>query len=151
MKNPYPSLSDKELAEIAEKVIQSKKDGVRAESLVPYAKEIFRNLNLNTDDPSISLRECISMTYADFAEEIMRRFVNNLTELDTFRNRETEKTVIQSAWTPNCCPSCGYELSELLRDEYLPFSEMLAEASLERLETNDKKESRLYMLSNALA
>lgn len=46
MKNPYPFLSDKELAEIAENVMQSKKDGVRAESLVPYAKEIFRNLNL---------------------------------------------------------------------------------------------------------
>ena len=46
MKNPYPSLSDDELAEIAENVMQAKKDGVRAESLVPYAKEIFRNLHL---------------------------------------------------------------------------------------------------------
>ena len=118
MKNPYPFLSDDELAEIAENVTQSKKDGVRAESLVPYAKEIFRNLNLNTDDPSISLRECISMAYADFVEEILRRFVNDVTELDAFRNRETEKTVIQSAWNPDCCPACGYELSELLGDGY---------------------------------
>ena len=75
MKNPYLSLPDKELAKIAEDVMQSKNDGVRAESLVPYAKEIFKNLNLNTNDPSVSLRECINMAYNDFAEEIMRRFV----------------------------------------------------------------------------
>ena len=138
MKNPYPFLSDDELAKIAENVTQSKKDGVRAESLVPYAKEIFRNLNLNTDDPSVSLRECIGLAYNDFAEEIMRRFTSNVSELDAFRNRETEKTVIQSDWS---CPACGYELSELLGDGYYSHPTFLERCPkcLQKLHWKDEK------------
>ena len=97
--------------------------------------------SFTTDDPSVSLRECIGLAYNDFAEEIMRRFTSNVSELDAFRNRETEKTVIQSAWNPDCCPACGYELSELIGDGYYSHPTFLERCPkcLQKLRWKDEK------------
>ena len=118
LNNPYKSLSDKDLSQIVDDVLQSKEKGVRAESLVPYARLVYENLNLNPDDPTVTLRECLDITYLDFTQEVMRRFVKNSIELEQFRERETVKSVVSSAWNPDTCPACGYELSESLGDGY---------------------------------
>ena len=118
LNNPYKSLSDKDLSQIVDDVLQSKEKGVRAESLVPYARLVYDNLNLNPDDPTVTLRECLDITYLDFTQEVMRRFVKNSIELEQFRERETVKSVVSSVWNPDKCPACGYELSESLGDGY---------------------------------
>lgn len=118
LNNPYKSLSDKDLSQIVDDVLQSKEKGVRAESLVPYARLVYENLNLNPDDPTVTLRECLDITYLDFTQEVMRRFVKNSIELEQFRERETVKSVVSSTWNPDTCPACGYELSESLGDGY---------------------------------
>lgn len=118
LNNPYKSLSDKDLSQIVDDVLQSKEKGVRAESLVPYARLVYENLNLNPDDPTVTLRECLDITYLDFTQEVMRRFVKNSIELEQFRERETVKSVVSSTWNPDKCPACGYELSESLGDGY---------------------------------
>ncbi len=118
LNNPYKSLLDKDLSQIVDDVLQSKEKGVRAESLVPYARLVYENLNLNPDDPTVTLRECLDITYLDFTQEVMRRFVKNSIELEQFRERETVKSVVSSAWNPDTCPACGYELSESLGDGY---------------------------------
>lgn len=118
LNNPYKSLSDKDLSQIVDDVLQSKEKGVRAESLVPYARLVYENLNLNPDDPTVTLRECLDITYLDFTQEVMRRFVKNSIELEQFRERETVKSVVSSVWNPDKCPACGYELSESLGDGY---------------------------------
>lgn len=118
LNNSYKSLSDKDFSQIVDDVLQSKEKGVRAESLVPYARLVYENLNLNTDDPTVTLRECLDITYLDFTQEVMRRFVKNSIELEQFRERETVKSVVSSTWNPDTCPACGYELSESLGDGY---------------------------------
>ena len=118
LNNTYKSLSDKDLSQIVDDVLQSKEKGVRAESLVPYARLVYENLNLNTDDPTVTLRECLDITYLDFTLEVMRRLVKNSIELEQFRERETVKSVVSSTWNPDTCPACGYELSESLGDGY---------------------------------
>lgn len=118
LNNPYKSLSDKDLSQIVDDVLQSKEKGVRAESLVPYARLVYENLNLNPDDPTVTLRECLDITYLDFTQEVMRRFVKNSIELEQFREREIVKSVVSSVWNPDKCPACGYELSESLGDGY---------------------------------
>lgn len=118
LNSPYKSLSDKDLSQIVDDVLQSKEKGVRAESLVPYARLVYENLNLNPDDPTVTLRECLDITYLDFTQEVMRRFVKNSIELEQFRERETVKSVVSSVWNPDRCPACGHELSESLGDGY---------------------------------
>lgn len=114
----YRSLSDKDLSEIINDVLQSKEKGVKAESLVPYARQVYENLNVNTNNQTVTFRECLDITYLDFTQEVMRRFVKNNEELEQFRERETAKEVISSNWMPDKCPSCGHELSESLGDGY---------------------------------
>lgn len=78
MKNPYEKMSDKELSGIIKDVIEAKEQGHRAESLVPYAKEIFENLNLDVNKPTIMLNECLNMAYYDLTMTLMKRFVDKI-------------------------------------------------------------------------
>lgn len=118
LNNLYKSLSDKDLSQIIDDVLQSKEKGIKPERLLPYAKQIYENLNSNTNNQTITLEECLDITYLDFIQEVMRRFVKNNTELEHFRERETAKEVVSSNWMPDKCPSCGHELSESLGDGY---------------------------------
>lgn len=77
-RNPYENMSDKELSDVVKDVINAKEQGCRAESLVPHAKEIFENLNLDTNKPTITLNECLNIAYYDLTMDIMKRFVNNV-------------------------------------------------------------------------
>lgn len=128
--NPFKNMTLDELKAIADDVIKSKREGRRVESFVPYAREIMANLNVNVEDPTVPLRECLSMAKNDFYMELCTRLVNGLLneisdmsnsdkkELQDFRERETPKKVIASAWNPDKCPCCHAELSESLGDGY---------------------------------
>lgn len=128
--NPFKSMSLEELKVVADDVLTSKRDGCRVESFVPYARDIMANLNVNVEDPTIPLRECLSMAKDDFYMELCTRLVNgsldgmsdmsdlDKKELQDFRERETPKKVIMSAWNPDTCPCCHAELSESLGDGY---------------------------------
>ena len=118
LNNLYESLSDKDVSRIIDDVLQSKEKDIKVESLIPYARQVYENLNVNTNTPTVTLEECLDITCFDFAQEVMRRFLHNSAELERFRERETAKEVVSSNWMPDMCPSCGYELSESLGDGY---------------------------------
>lgn len=118
MKNPYEAMSDKDLSQVVDSVVKDKEKGVRAESLVPYAREIFENLNLDVDNPTVTLRECLDMAYYDLIMTVMKRYVSNTNELEHFRSLEVEKEVIEEDWNPALCPNCKESLSESLGDGY---------------------------------
>ena len=128
--NPFKSMSVDELKVMADDIIKSKHVGCRVESLVPYARDIMANLNVSVDNPTIPLCECLAMAKDDFYMELCARLVNgslgamsdmsdtDKKELQDFRERETPKKVIMSAWNPDKCPCCHAELSESLGDGY---------------------------------
>lgn len=128
--NPFKSMSLEELKVVADDVVTSKREGRRVESFVPYARDIMANLNVSVENPTIPLRECLSMAKDDFYMELCTRLVNgsfdvmsdmsdsDKKELQDFRERETPKKVIVSAWNPDKCPCCHAELSESLGDGY---------------------------------
>lgn len=128
--NPFKNMTLDELKAIADDVIKSKREGRRVESFVPYAREIMANLNVNVEDPTVPLRECLSMAKDDFYMELCTRLVNDSLgvisdmsdldkkELQDFREREIPKKVIVSAWNPDKCPCCHTDLSESLGDGY---------------------------------
>ena len=115
---------------VAEDVVTSKREGHRVESFVPYARDIMANLNVSVENPTIPLRECLSIAKDDFYMELCTRLVNgsfdvmsdmldsDKKELQDFREREIPKKVIVSAWNPDKCPCCHDELSESLGDGY---------------------------------
>ena len=118
LNNLYESLPDKDFSRIIDDVLQSKEKGIRVESLMPYARQVYEDLNVNTDNPTVTFGECLDIMYLNFIQEVMRRFVKNNAELEQFREREVAKEVVSSNWMPDKCPSCGYELSESLGDGY---------------------------------
>ena len=81
MVNPYKTMSSQELQEIAKDILNSKREGRRAESLVSYAKEIYKNLNGATE--TVTLRECIEIARNDFYEEVLKRFVSGSISVST--------------------------------------------------------------------
>lgn len=81
MQNPYKEMSFSDLQEIAKDILDSKKRGKRAESLIPYAKAIHENLNGTTE--TITLRECIEIARNDFYEEVLKRFSSGSVSIQT--------------------------------------------------------------------
>lgn len=128
--NPFKSMSLEELKVVADDVVTSKREGHRVESFVPYARDIMANLNVSVENPTIPLRECLLIAKDDFYMELCTRLVNgsfdvmsdmsdsDKKELQDFRERETPKKVIVSAWNSDKCPCCHAELSESLGDGY---------------------------------
>lgn len=70
IKNPYADLEDEKFLEIVKGVIKAKEEGTRLEPLVPYAKEIQKQLN-----HTVILNGCLDITYYDFIRELMKRFI----------------------------------------------------------------------------
>lgn len=70
--NPYKTMSDKELADIYADIKNSKQNGVRAESLVPYATEIKNNINGPAN--TFTLSEGLRMAEKHFYTEVCERF-----------------------------------------------------------------------------
>jgi hypothetical protein len=73
MKNPYESYSDEELCAVIKDIRMSKKEGVRAESLVPYAEAIKDNINGSFEE--VTLREALNIAKQDFYDVICERFL----------------------------------------------------------------------------
>ena len=74
--NPFKSMSLEELKAVAEDVVTSKREGHRVESFVSYARDIMANLNVSVENPTIPLRECLSIAKDDFYMELCTRLVN---------------------------------------------------------------------------
>lgn len=70
IKNLYINLEDEEFLEIVKGVLNAKEEGTRLEPLVPYAKEIQKQL-----DHLVTLNNCLDITYYDFIRELMKRFI----------------------------------------------------------------------------
>jgi hypothetical protein len=73
MKNPFLEYTNDELCDVIRDIEISKEDGKRVESFVPYAREIYENLNGATE--SITLRECIEISRSDFYDALQKRFL----------------------------------------------------------------------------
>lgn len=67
-----PSL---EMTDIIRDIRLSKKEGKRAESLVPYAKMISENLNLDPENPTVTMRECLNIAKSDFLDALFDRIL----------------------------------------------------------------------------
>ena len=65
MKNPYNDYTDKELCDIIQDIYESRSNGKRVESFVPYARELKDNINGSSE--IITLRETLEMAKQDLA------------------------------------------------------------------------------------
>lgn len=75
MGNIYKNMNWNQMLDIILDIRESKKSGKRCESLVPYATQIFENLNLNPESPTIALRECLGIAKADFMDALFDRIL----------------------------------------------------------------------------
>lgn len=87
VKNPYTTKSVEELYEIYNDILASQEEGARAESLVPYARMLRKNLG----EDDISLRETLEMAKKDFFEEIAKRFFGDWTGLRNILDAKPEE------------------------------------------------------------
>ena len=71
MKNPYETMTDDELKTIYNDIMDSKHKGIRAESLVPYAKDIKENIGNH-----FTLGDAITWAKNDFFDEVAKRYFN---------------------------------------------------------------------------
>lgn len=72
-KTLFDGISDEKLKEITKDIYKSKVDGKRVESLVPYAQDLYNDFNLNMDNPTVTLRECLYICREDFLLELCKR------------------------------------------------------------------------------
>ena len=72
MENPYKNMTDEEFYVTVKGCLKAKENGARLEPLVPYAKEIRKEL-----DNVATINDCINITYYDFEIELMKRFIEN--------------------------------------------------------------------------
>ena len=64
----------------------SKRNGRRAEKLVPYAKEIYAKLNVDTENPTVTLRQCLEIAQSYFLEELLKSW-NGMVSVNTEESR----------------------------------------------------------------
>lgn len=69
MENVYKKMSDDELLYIYKDIVTSDDIPQRAESLVPYAEQVKKNIG-----GDFTLREAIAWSRKDYFEEIARRY-----------------------------------------------------------------------------
>ena len=74
-RSAFADLSQEEMLLLVRDIRDSKRNGRRAEKLVPYAKEIYAKLNVDTENPTVTLRQCL---------EIAQRFIWKVAESDSF-------------------------------------------------------------------
>lgn len=72
MKCPYDTMSNEELSDIIVDIETSKNKGIRPQSLLPYATDIYNNLNGATE--TVTMRECLEMAKQDFFMAVSKRF-----------------------------------------------------------------------------
>lgn len=74
----FVEMSSLEMTNIIMDIRLSKKEGKRAESLVPYAKMISENLNLDPENPTVTMRECSTLQSPIFWMLCLIRFWKEL-------------------------------------------------------------------------
>ena len=75
MTNPFEKLEDKELAKIGADIIESKNVGGRAESMLPYAKSLKKEMKNNANGEELSLKVCLEIATSMFQMEVLKRYV----------------------------------------------------------------------------
>lgn len=93
MKNPYIDMNNISICDIAVDYLASIDSGKRCESFVPYAKEIYKNIN-GTNCELVTLRECLDIAKQDFIEIILSRFIDSIEKISEICYDEDEKEVI---------------------------------------------------------
>lgn len=68
--NPYKTMTFDELKAVYADIQESEKKGRRADSLLPYAKELREKIGAN----EISLRETLDIAKKEYYEEVARRY-----------------------------------------------------------------------------
>lgn len=68
--NPYKTLTFDELKAVYTDIQKSEKNGRRADSLLPYAKELRQEIGAN----EISLRKTLDFAKKEYYEEVARRY-----------------------------------------------------------------------------
>lgn len=68
--NPYKTMTFDELKAVYADIQESEKNGRRADSLLPYAKELREKIGAN----EISLRETLDIAKKEYYEEVARRY-----------------------------------------------------------------------------
>ncbi len=71
----FVEMSSLEMTNIIMDIRLSKKEGKRAESLVPYAKMISENLNLDPENPTVTMRECLDIAKSDFLDALFDKIL----------------------------------------------------------------------------
>ena len=79
-RSAFADLSQEEMLLLVRDIRDSKRNGRRAEKLVPYAKEIYAKLNVDTENPTVTLRQCLEIAQSYFLEELFERMVSVNTE-----------------------------------------------------------------------
>ena len=72
--NPFEKMSDESLADVAKNIWDSKKNGERAESLIPYAEQISEAISGQTAEPLVSKNVCLDIAKDMFYDALCRRF-----------------------------------------------------------------------------
>lgn len=68
--NPYKTLTFDELKAVYTDIQESKKNGRRADSLLPYAKKLREKIGAN----EVSLRETLDIAKKEYYKEVARRY-----------------------------------------------------------------------------
>lgn len=72
--NPFEEMSDESLADVAKNIWDSKRNGERAESLIPYAEQISEAISGQTAEPLVSKNVCLDIAKDMFYDVLCRRF-----------------------------------------------------------------------------
>lgn len=83
----FADLSQEEMLLLVRDIRDSKRNGRRAEKLVPYAKEIYAKLNVDTENPTATLRQCLEIAQSYFLEELFERILNGMVSVNTEESR----------------------------------------------------------------
>lgn len=83
----FADLSQKEMLLLVRDIRDSKRNGRRVEKLVPYAKEIYAKLNVDTENPTVTLRQCLEIVQSYFLDELFERILNGMVSVNTEESR----------------------------------------------------------------
>ena len=71
---PFDEMTNEALANVAKNIWDSKQNGERAESLIPYAEQISESISGKTAEPLVSKNVCLDIAKDMFYDALCRRF-----------------------------------------------------------------------------
>ena len=86
-RSAFEGLSYEEIILLVRDIRDSKRNGRRVEKLVLYAKEIYAKLNVDTENPTVTLRQCLEIAQSYFLEELFERILNGMVSVNTEESR----------------------------------------------------------------